>query len=305
MRSIFSRTPRPLAAAAGIVLDRLFSEPASSWHPVVHFGRVMDAFERRHYHDARSPGVRHALTGTLLGATAGTIMRSTAWATGLAVGGRSLWGAADDVAGALSRGDLESARALLPNLVGRDPSELDEEGIIRAVVESVAENTVDAIVAPLLWAAVAGAPGALGYRAVNTMDAMVGHHSDRYERYGWASARLDDLANWLPARIAAVLVVVARPKAASNIRLAVSTQSSAHPSPNAGVVEAAFAGALGVRLGGPNRYGDRVEDRPILGGGRTVRVDDINEAISLSRDVVTSLAAILAFIGLAQWWRHR
>ncbi len=120
-------------------------------------------------------------------------MRSTAWATGLAVGGRSLWRAAEDVAQALTRGDVEGARALLPNLVGRDPNNLDEEEIVRAVVESVAENTVDAIVAPVLWAAVAGAPGALGYRAVNTMDAMVGHHSERYEHYGWASARLDDV----------------------------------------------------------------------------------------------------------------
>ncbi len=202
-------------------------------------------------------------------------------------------------------GDLDGARALLPNLVGRDPSDLNEEDIVRAVVESVAENTVDAIVAPLLWAALAGAPGALGYRAINTMDAMVGHHSDRYEHYGWASARLDDVANWVPARVAAALVAVARPSAARAIRLAVSTQSSAHPSPNAGVVEAAFAGALGVRLGGTSRYGDRVEERPILGGGRPAQREDIHEAIRLSRDVVTSLAVILAFIGLALWWRRR
>ena len=265
----------------------------------------MNAFEQRRYQNAKRPGVLHAVTGTLLGVTAGVVVRSTAWATGLAVGGRSLWGAADDVASALSRGDLEGARALLPSLVGRDPSELDEEEIVRAVIESVAENTVDAIVAPLLWAAVAGAPGALGYRAVNTMDAMVGHHSERYEHYGWASARLDDVANWLPARAAAVLVALVRPGTARDIRVAVATQASAHPSPNAGVVEAAFAGALGVRLGGRNRYGDRVEDRPILGSGHAVRVDDIKEAIRLSRDVVTALAAILAFIGLAQWWRRR
>jgi adenosylcobinamide-phosphate synthase len=305
MSSTISRTPRPLAAATGIVLDRLFGEPPSSWHPVVHFGRVMDTFERRNYRDAESPGLLHALTGTMVGVTAGLMLRSTAWATGLAVGGRSLWCAADDVANALSRGDLEAARALLPSLVGRDPSELDEEEIVRAVIESVAENTVDAIIAPLLWAAVAGAPGALGYRAINTMDAMVGHHSDRYEHYGWASARLDDIANWLPARAAAVLVAVVRPSTARSIRLAVTTQSSAHPSPNGGVVEAAFAGALGVRLGGRNRYGDRVEDRPTLGNGRPVRVEDIKEAVRLSRDVVTSLAVILALIGLAQWWRRR
>ncbi|HWD96885.1 MAG TPA: adenosylcobinamide-phosphate synthase CbiB [Acidimicrobiales bacterium] len=299
------RAPRPLAAASGLVLDRLFGELDNAWHPVVHFGRAMDAFERRYYKDERSPGVLHAATGTLLGIVVGTLTRSTAWATGLAVGGRSLWHAADDVASALSRGDLDGARALLPTLVGRDPSDLDEEEIARAVVESVAENTVDAIVAPLLWATVAGAPGALGYRAVNTMDAMVGHHSERYEHYGWASARLDDVANWLPARVAAVLVAMVRPDTAKDVRFAVSTQSSAHPSPNAGVVEAAFAGALGVRLGGRNRYGDRVEDRPTLGSGRPVGVDDIHEAVRLSRDVVTSLAVILGAIGLIQWWHKR
>jgi adenosylcobinamide-phosphate synthase len=297
--------PRPLGAAAGIALDRMFGEPATALHPVVHFGRAMDAFERRNFDDAREPGVLHALTGALIGVTAGVAMRSTAWATGLAVGGRSLWRAADDVGAALSRGDVEGARALLPNLVGRDPSELDEEEIVRAVVESVAENTVDAIVAPVLWAAFAGAPGALGYRAANTMDAMVGHHSDRYELYGWASARLDDVANWIPARIAAVLVALVRPAAARDVRSAIFTQASAHPSPNAGVVEAAFAGALGVRLGGRNQYGDRVEDRPILGSGRAVNVADIQKAVRLSRDVTTSLAVALALIGFGQWWHRR
>ena len=300
-----SGVPRPLAAASGVVIDRLFGEPATEWHPVVHFGRMMNAFERRHYEDARSPGVLHALIGTLLGAAVGALMRSTAWASGLAVGGSLLWRSADDVADALSRNDLEGARTLLPNLVGRDPSELNEEEIARAVVESVAENTVDAIVAPVLWAAVAGAPGALGYRAINTMDAMVGHHSQRYEHYGWASARLDDVANWLPARAAAVLVALVRPSTVREVHRSVTTQASTHPSPNAGVVEAAFAGALGIRLGGRNRYGDRVEDRPLLGSGRAVRAQDINEAVQLSRDVTTSLAVMLGLWGLAQWWRRR
>jgi adenosylcobinamide-phosphate synthase len=300
-----SSLPRPLGAAAGVALDRIFGEPATEWHPVAHFGAVMNAFEQRRYLDTRSAGLLHSLTGTLIGIAGGVAMRSTAWATGLAVGGRSLWRAAEDVAQALTRGDVEGARALLPNLVGRDPNNLDEEEIVRAVVESVAENTVDAIVAPVLWAAVAGAPGALGYRAVNTMDAMVGHHSERYEHYGWASARLDDAANWLPARVAAMLVALVRPTSARAVRVAVSTQATAHPSPNAGVVEAAFAGALGVRLGGRNRYGDRVEDRPILGSGRAVTVDDIHESVQLSRDVTTSLATALALIGIVQWWRRR
>jgi adenosylcobinamide-phosphate synthase len=305
MKSGSSPLPRPVAAAAGIALDRLYGEPDAAWHPVVHFGRALNEFERRYYDDSRASGVRHALSGTLVGVLAGCAIRSTAWATGLAVGGRSLWRAAGDIAEALAKGDVEGARCLLPSLVGRDPTGLNEEEIARAVVESVAENTVDAIVAPVLWAALAGAPGAFGYRAVNTMDAMVGHHSARYEHYGWASARLDDIANWLPARVAAVLVVLVRLNAGREIALAVTTQASAHPSPNSGVVEAAFAGALGVRLGGRNRYGDRVEDRPLLGRGRPVGADDIAEAVRLSRDVATSLAFTLGIIGLAQWWRRR
>jgi adenosylcobinamide-phosphate synthase len=157
-------------------------------------------------------------------------------------------------------------------------------------------------VAPALWAALAGAPGALGYRAVNTMDAMVGHHSSRYEKYGWASARLDDVANWVPARCTAALVVLVRPGARDDIRRAVATQAPDHPSPNAGVVEAAFAAALGLRLGGRNNYyGGRVEDRPTLGCGRGPRTTDIASAVRLSRDVATALTTILGLIGCVRW----
>ena len=144
---------------------------------------------------------------------------------------------------ALEQGDLHRARELLPSLVGRDTSDLSADEITRAVVESVAENTVDAVVAPALWGAVGGAPGALGYRAVNTMDATVGYRSDHYLRYGWASARLDDLANLVPARVTAALVVAVRPRAARAVWRAVRLQAPAHPSPNAGVAEAAWSGA--------------------------------------------------------------
>lgn len=296
--------PRPLGAALGLMLDQLFEEPPNEWHPVVHFGRLMNAIEDSSYADTRSRGVFHAVSGALLGAFTGRALRSTAWATGLAVGGRSLWRAAEEVQDALSRGNLEHARALLPALVGRDPSGLDEQGIVRAVVESVAENTVDAIVAPVLWAAAVGPAGALGYRAVNTMDAMVGHHSARYEHYGWASARLDDAANWVPARVSALLAALVRPRAALSIRRSVATQAPLHPSPNAGVVEAAFAAALEVRLGGRNRYGDRVEDRPTLGNGRAAEAGDIARAVRLSRDITTSLALSLGLLGLCMWWRR-
>jgi adenosylcobinamide-phosphate synthase len=233
----------------------------------------------------------------LLGAGAGACLRSVTLSTALAVAGRSLGESALAVGCALDRGDLTAARAALPALVGRDPAGLDAGEIARAVVESVAENTVDALVAPAFWAAVGGAPGVLGYRAVNTLDAMVGHRSARYRAYGWASARLDDVANYLPARLTAALVAGVRPGRAGAIWRAVCSQAPAHPSPNAGVAEAAFAAALGLRLGGRNRYGDRVEFRPWLGEGRAAASSDIRPAVRLSSDVSWLLTAVLAAAG--------
>ena len=148
--------------------------------------------------------------------------------------------------------------------MGRDPSLLDESGIAAAVIESVAEKSVDAVIAPAFWAAIAGAPGAAAYRAINTMDAMVGRRNERYERFGWAAARLDDVANYVPARIFAGLAVGLRPSQAKDIVTAVRRDAPAHPSPNAGVAEAAVAAALGRQLGGPLRYGTVREDRPPL-----------------------------------------
>jgi adenosylcobinamide-phosphate synthase len=173
------------------------------------------------------------------------------------------------------------------------------------VVESVAENTVDAVVAPAFWAAIGGAPGALGYRAVNTMDAMVGHRTTRYLSYGWASARLDDAAGYLPARLTAALVAGVRPGRAADIWRAVHSQAPGHPSPNAGVAEAAFAAALGLRLGGCNRYGGRVEHRPWLGQGRPAARSDIQPAVRLSDDVNWLLTAVLAAAGLAARRKRR
>ena len=288
---------RSLSVAAGLLADRLLGEPPASTHPVVAFGRVMRAAERVLYADARGRGVVHAAIGTGLAAAAGAAVPTTL-GTWVAVAGRALGTAAMEVSAALLEHDLDRARQLLPALVGRDPSGLDEKEIARAVVESVAENTVDAVVAPALWAALAGAPGALGYRAVNTLDAMVGHRSPRYRNYGWASARLDDLAGWVPARVTAGLVATVRPGAAGAVWTAVRTQAPAHPSPNAGVAEAAFAAALGLRLGGVNRYGDRVEIRPTLGTGRPAEPGDIARAVDLSRDVSVGLCALLVVTGV-------
>ena len=206
---------------------------------------------------------------------------------------------------------VDAGRVVLTNggseaiaLVGREPSQLDEPEIARAVVESVAENTVDAVVAPALWAAAAGAPGVFAYRAVNTLDAMVGHRSSRYEHFGWASARLDDIAGLVPARVTAGLVVAVRPRAAGRVARAVRDDAPAHPSPNAGIAEAAFAAALGLRLGGANRYGDRVEHRPVLGDGRNPRPDDISAAVRLSRDVTGALVALLVVPSVLRWLRR-
>jgi adenosylcobinamide-phosphate synthase len=201
------------------------------------------------------------------------------------------------VGDALERDDLETARDLVRALVGRDPSGLGEEELARAVVESVAENCVDAVVAPVCWAIAGGSAGVLFHRAVNTLDAMVGHRSPRYNRFGWASARLDDGAAWVPARVAALAVAAVRPRQATEVWRAVRHQAPAHPSPNSGVAEAAFAAALGRRLGGVNHYGDRVEERPVLGFGPPVEAGDIARATDLLSDITWALMAALAVAG--------
>jgi adenosylcobinamide-phosphate synthase len=281
-----------VSVKAGILADVVLGEPPRRLHPVAAFGSLMGAVERRIYRDDRSAGATYALIGTAIGVSSGLLIRRSL-ATYLAVAARSLWTEAANVQGALDDGDLDAARTRLPALVGRDPSALDEKEVARATVESVAENTVDAIVAPALWATVAGGPGALGYRAANTLDAMVGHRSEKYEHFGWASARVDDGLNWVPARVTAALVCAVRPSKAPDVWRAVRGQAPQHPSPNGGVAEAAFAAALGLRLGGENRYGDRVEVRPLLGTGRPPEPADIGRTITLSQHVTLALAAVV------------
>lgn len=285
---------RPLGAAAGILIDRILGEPPAEAHPVALFGQLMHSVEQRTHADRRSSGLGYAVVGATIGWAAGSAIGSTALATYVAVAGRSLNDAATAVGAALADGDIDRARSLLPNLVGRDPAALDAGEVCRAVVESVAENTVDAVVAPALWAALAGAPGALVHRALNTMDAMVGYRDDRYRRYGWGAARLDDAAAWIPARVTAALVAVCRPRVATAVWRTVRLDAGAHPSPNSGVAEAAFAAALGLQLGGPNRYGDRLEVRPAMGRGRRPQHADVARAVRLSSDVALALAGLLA-----------
>ena len=293
------------AAAVGLSLDALLGDPPNRAHPVAWFGTAMTALERMIWSDSRLRGVSYCGTGVAAGAVTGAVVRSVVVSTAVSVAGRMLGSVALGVATPLARGDLDGARAELPSLVGRRASGLDHTEVARATIESVAENSVDAVVAPLFWAVVAGAPGTLAYRAVNTLDAMVGHHSDRYERFGWASARLDDVMNWVPARITAVLVMVARPRSAREVLRVVRRDAPAHPSPNSGVAEAAFAAALDVQLGGVNRYENRVEDRGTLGDGRKPKADDITSAVKLLRDVRIVAGVVLVLPALFSWIRHR
>jgi adenosylcobinamide-phosphate synthase len=296
------KTVWPASAAAGLALDAIFGDDPLRPHPVALYGRAMQAVERSRYDDTKGRGVQYALAGIGLALSAGRILEVVPCGAGAtaasytAIAGKGLWVAAAGVGEALELGDLERARGLLPALVGRDATHLDESGIVRAAVESVAENTVDGIVAPALFASGGGAAGVLGYRALNTLDSMVGHRSDRYRHFGWASARLDDAANFVPARVTALLVALVRPAAARRIWQAVRHDAPAHPSPNAGVAEAAFAGALGLRLGGTNSYGGRVEERPPLGptSGRAPKPPDIARAIACSRHVTAALFTLLA-----------
>ncbi|GHJ38450.1 hypothetical protein Sm713_40590 [Streptomyces sp. TS71-3] len=307
-RGVISPAPLPgaVGATAGLLGDLLLGDPRRG-HPVAAFGRAAGAVERRLWRDHRGWGALHTAlcAGGAVGlaalaaraarrspaATAGL----TAAATWAVVGGTSLGREARAIGAALAAGDVAAARRRLPNLCGRDPEALDSAQLARAVVESVAENTSDAVVGALLWGAVAGVPGLVGFRAVNTLDAMVGHKSPRYRRFGWASARLDDLVGWPGARLTAALAAVLGPDPAGAVRVW-RADAHRHPSPNAGVVEAAFAGALRVRLGGALSYGGRAELRPVLGdGGRDVAVADVERAVRLSRRV--SWGALVVLVG--------
>ncbi|MFP5336461.1 MAG: cobalamin biosynthesis protein [Actinomycetes bacterium] len=308
-----ARARRVPARAAGLLLgfaaDRLLGDPRRR-HPVAGFGRLGAAVERRLYADSRARGAAHA--AVLVGAavvlgvaaerlTPGPVARATvtAAATWTVLGGRTLDLEAAAVQRLLAGGDLPGARTRVRRLVGRDTDGLDAPEVSRAVVESVAENTSDAVVAPLVWGAVAGVPGLLGYRAANTLDAMVGHRNARYERYGWASARLDDLVNVPGSRLTGLLTLVAAPGRARHAWRAWHRDARRHPSPNAGVAEAAFAGALGVRLGGTNRYdGNRVEHRAVMGDGRPARPEDIVRARRLARRVGAGAALTAAATAL-------
>ena len=302
---------RAMGLVLGYAADLALGDPRRG-HPVAGFGQLAAAFERAVWVDTRARGV--AYVGVLAGGMAGAAwaaQRATrgrpvaeaalvAVATWGVLGGRSLANEGSVMARLLDEDDLSGARARLGHLCARDATGLSADELTRASVESLAENTSDAVVAPLLWGAVGGVPGLLGYRAVNTLDAMVGYRSERYLRFGWACARLDDLLNLAPARVTAAMTVAAAPLVGGRCADAWRIwrrDGSRHPSPNAGPVEAAAAGALGVTIGGANIYDGVLEDRGPLGDGRSVVAADLRRSVRLSQAL--GLGALLVAIGVS------
>jgi len=273
-----------LQVVASLLVDLALGDPRWLPHPVRGIGRLAGGLEklaRRWLGDGRIAGLAAAVTVVAVagGATWGAITLAGRWhplaADAVAVGliyttiaARDLAAHSQAVFAALAAGDLPEARRRVGRIVGRDTDRLDVAGVVRAAVESVAESTVDGVTAPVFYALAAGPVGAMVYRAINTLDSMFGHQDPHYRDFGWAAARIDDLANYLPARLTAPLLCVAagllgqRPLRA--IRVLVRDGRN-HPSPNAGLVEAAVAGALGVQLGGRNLYDGLPLDRPTLG----------------------------------------
>ena len=290
-----TRRARIAGVLVGYLIDLALGDPKRG-HPVALFGQAAAGLERVTYRDSKVAGALHVglvvAAVTLLG-TAFRSIAATATATWICLGGTSLARTGLEMSRLLERGDVEAARRLLPSLCGRDPAQLDGAGLTRAALESVAENTSDAQVAPLLWATAGGVPAVLAYRGINTLDSMIGHRSRRYIRFGWAAARLDDVANYVAARATAALVVMCAPLVGGSPSGAVRAwrrDAARHPSPNAGVVEAAFAGALGVRLGGPTKYHHELQIRPVLGDGEHPTVADLRRAVALSRAVQAAAA---------------
>jgi adenosylcobinamide-phosphate synthase len=297
----------------GSALDALLADPRRA-HPVAAFGTAASRAENRLWAASRARGALFTLACAGPPAALGwglqrlanrdpaRLAAVTAVAAWTVLGGASLAAEAAAMARALAAGDTGGARAKLPALCGRDPAGLPAAELARATVESVAENTCDAVVAPLLWGAAFGLPGLLGYRAVNTLDAMVGHKNMRYAKFGWAAARVDDLANYIPARVTALLAVALAPVAGGSggrALRALRRDGGSHPSPNAGRCEAAFAGALGVQLGGTNVYHGQAERRGTLGDGPPPAPADIDRAIRLSRAVIIAATALSALIAHA------
>ena len=298
--------------AAALLLDAVLGEPPEAVHPTVLMGLVISAFEKRALR-IESPRSRR-LAGIVLAASVPSLVFVSTrkilsvvpckpgWMIDVAListtlSMRGLATAAGNVERGLYEGRLERARARLARFVGRDTEDLSESEVCRAAVESVAENTSDGVVAPMLYGVLFGAPGALAYKAVNTLDSMVGYRRPPYEDLGWASARLDDLANLAPSRLTMLSTAAISGRPLSTLLTALR-YGPLTTSPNAGMAEAAFAGALGVRLGGANTYGGVLREGPLLGDGRLPVPEDIRHAVRLMRRCC-ALACLL--VVLAEW----
>lgn len=290
------------AALCGFVIDLLLGDPAWMPHPVVFMGRCISALEKL---------LRRIFPKTPKGELAGGVILAAVLPLGtLALTGLCVWGLglihpalsfalqvlwcwqalaakglrqeSENVRRALVTGTLDDARKAVSRIVGRDTAALSREGVIRAAVETVAENFSDGEAAPMFWMLIGGAPLALAYKAVNTMDSMVGYKNDRYLYFGWAAAKLDDAANWLPSRLAALLLVAAAPLTGQNAGRAFAIwrrDRRKHASPNSAQTESAMAGALGVRLAGPASYFGKIHQKPWIGDDtRPIEPEDITRA---------------------------
>lgn len=316
----------PLAFLA-LVVERLFGYPdrlvRAIGHPVIWIGSLIAALDERWNRRIRSPAERRAagvaalviiiaipmlIAGLLQGALGGWWIGFVVLAliAGTLIAQKSLEAHVAAVAEALETGGLDAGRQAVSQIVGRDPEALDEAGVARAAIESLAENFSDGVVAPAFWLALLGLPGAAVYKAANTADSMIGHRTERYRDFGWASARFDDLVNLPASRLTALLVVAAAwfvpgadPQAAW---AAVRSDAGKHRSPNAGWPEAAFAGALGLSLAGPRAYGGAlVEDHFMGTGRREANAADIRRALALYRAADMLLIALFGLLALLIW----
>lgn len=279
-------------ALAAIVLDWIVGDPRWPTHPVIYIGRLISRLEKR-LRRGEAPGsvsprrVRLAgvaltvlTVGAAFSAMLGIVLAcqwvhpwlgyaANTWFISTTLAVKGLKDAAMQVYRPLVEGNMPDARKYVGYIVGRDTTRLEEPEIVRATVETVAENTVDAFVSPIVFALLGGAPLAMLYRAANTLDSMVGYKNEKYIYFGWASARFDDVLNYIPARLAGLMIILVslfgRGLSAARAARSIATFASLHPSPNSGIPESAVAGAVGIELGGLNRYGDLVSDRARMG----------------------------------------
>jgi len=316
---------RAVILVLGQAFDALVGDPEALWrlvpHPVALAGRLVGWLDNSWNHDSDPPSRRRdlgmaALAVLLLAAgVIGAVVASLldrfglpgalleAVVVGVMLAQRSLHEHVTAVADAYLRDGIGGARHAVAAIAGRDPDALDAAGVCRAAIESTAENLSDGVVAPAFWYLIGGLPGLLAYKALNTADSMIGHRSDRHRHFGWAAARLDDIANWIPARLSALLVAAAawtipegEPAAAWR---AARRDADRHGSINAGWPEAAFAGALGLRLAGPRVYRGAVVDDAWMGDGRAEATpEDIRRALALFRRSCAALAVLAVLLAV-------